>query len=212
MSEIAVKICGLREAAHARAAVEAGADLVGFAFAATRRYVAPSIVAEIARDLPSTVRKVGLFVNQPPDEIRSIVATCGLDYAQLCGDETPEFCRSLGVPVIKSLRVRGPEIERDVEAFVDSAAWCILDGFQPNAHGGTGTSFDWDLARDVAGRYRIVVAGGLNPTNVGDAIRIARPWGVDVSSGVETDGVKDVAKIAAFVAAARQAARDLGEA
>jgi len=153
--------------------------------------------------LPGSVQKVGLFVNENAATIRDIIRGCQLDYAQLCGDETPEFCRTLGVPVIKSLKVRGPGILDEVERYADLVAWCQLDGFQPDQHGGTGTSFDWELARPATRRFKVMVAGGLTPENVTRAIEVARPWGVDVSSGVETNGQKDPEKIAAFLMAAR---------
>lgn len=200
---IRVKICGLRDLESARVAAEAGADYVGFVFASTRRYVAPETVRAIVRELPSAVGKVGLFVNADAATVRQIVADCRLDYAQLCGDESPEYCQTLGVPAIKSLRVRGAGISDEVAAYAGEVAWCHLDSFVPNAYGGTGTAFDWRLAREVAARHLILLAGGLNPDNVGEAIRTASPWGVDVSSGVETNGVKDPAKIVAFIQAAR---------
>lgn len=198
-----VKICGLRDATSARAAVEAGADLVGFVFAPTRRYVDPAEVAKITRELPGSIKKVGLFVNENAETIQTIARTCGLDYVELCGDETPEFCGTLRIPVVKSLRVRGAEVVDEVARFAAVIEWCKLDSFQPNAYGGTGTTFDWDIAQAVAQRFCVMVAGGLTPENVSEAIGKAQPWGVDVSSGVETDGRKDVVKIAAFVAAAR---------
>ena len=207
---IKVKICGIRDLPAARSAVEAGADFVGFVFAPARRYVPPETVRAIVDDLPGAVQKVGLFVNEDPATVRRIVRSCLLDYAQLCGDESPDYCRELGVPAVKSLRVRGPEVAEEVERFAEHVAWCILDGFQPRAYGGTGTTFDWSLARGVAARCAVMVAGGLTSDNVGTAIDLAQPWGVDVSSGVETDGVKDLAKIAAFLTAAR-ARNGLGE-
>lgn len=200
---VQVKICGLRDLTNARAAVEAGADYVGFVFAPTRRYVAPEVVRSIVRELPDSVARVGLFVNEAPETIRQIASICDLDYVQLCGDEPPEFCRDLSIPVARSLRVRGPEVAKEVETYAAHVAWCNLDGYQPNAYGGTGTSFDWGLAGALSGRCPIMVAGGLGPENVSEAIRIARPWGVDVSSGVETDGQKDPEKIYAFVRAAK---------
>lgn len=205
---VQVKICGLRDLANARAAVEAGADYLGFVFAPTRRYVSPDVVRSIVGELPDTVARVGLFVNEAPETIRQVISTCALDYVQLCGDESPEFCRDLGVPVIRSLRVRGPEIATEVEAYAGRVAWCQLDGYQPQARGGTGTTFDWQLAAPLTGRCRIMLAGGLGPENVSEAIRIARPWGVDVSSGVETDGRKDPAKIYAFVRAAKASGQE----
>jgi phosphoribosylanthranilate isomerase len=199
-----VKICGLRDLANAQIAADAGADFVGFNFAPVRRYVSPDTAREIVRELPASVQKVGLFVNEDPATIRAIVRGCGLDYAQLCGDESPEFCRDLGVPAVKSLRVQGPEIAAEVARYADHVAWCILDGYRPNAYGGTGTTFDWSLARELAGQFPIMVAGGLTPENVAAAIELVAPWGVDVSSGVETDGVKDPVKIVAFLEAARR--------
>ena len=202
---IRAKICGLRDLESARVAVEAGADFVGFVFAPTRRYVSPDLAASIIRQLPGSVRKIGVFVNEEPETIRLIARTCCLDYVQLCGDESPDFCRELGVPAVKSLPARGPEVAEEVERYTGAVAWCILDGFQPNSHGGTGTAFDWEIARPIARRRLVMIAGGLTPENVAMAISVARPWGVDVSSGVETDGQKDAAKIAAFVAAVRHA-------
>jgi phosphoribosylanthranilate isomerase len=211
MSELKVKICGLRELDHARAAADAGADLVGFVFAPTRRYVAPDVVARIVAALPRSIQTVGLFVNEPAESVRSIVRECGLSFAQLCGEESAEYCRALGVPAIKSFRVRGPEVAIEVSQLAPHVAWSQLDGFQANAFGGTGTTFDWRVARSLVDRFPIMLAGGLSPSNVAEAIRVARPMGVDVSSGVETDGIKDIAKIAAFVEAARQATRDLAD-
>src|SRR5262249_48921139 len=168
-----VKICGLRDLASARVAIDAGADFVGFVFAPVRRYISPDTVAAIAGELPSSVRKVGLFVNEDPATIRAIVQSCGLDYAQLCGDESPEVCRDFGVRAVKSLRVQGPEIAAEVARYADHVAWCILDGYRPRAYGGTGTSFDWSVARELASEFKIMVAGGLTPENVAAAIELA---------------------------------------
>ena len=198
-----VKICGIRDVASARGAADAGADLIGFVFAPTRRQVPPELAAAIIRELPSSVGTVGVFVDEEPSRIRAIADACRLDYIQLCGDEPPELCEQLGRPVIKSLKVRGPDIIEEVARYAGVVAWCILEGFQPGAHGGTGASFDWRLARAVTERYTVMLAGGLTPENVEQAIQIARPWGVDVSSGVETNGQKDIRKIAAFISAAK---------
>ena len=206
-----IKICGLRETEHAQAAAEAGADLLGFVFAPTRRYIAPGVVAAIAGKLPRAIPLVGLFVDERPDFVRSTVEACSLAYAQLCGSESIEYCRALGVPFVRSFRVRGRDVVDEVERYAAFSAWCHLDAYVPSAYGGTGTSFDWTVARLVTTRHRAMVAGGLTPGNVGDAIRIAQPWGVDVSSGVETGGRKDVDKIVAFVSAARRAARALDQ-
>ncbi|MBI2939541.1 MAG: phosphoribosylanthranilate isomerase [Chloroflexi bacterium] len=205
--EIIVKICGIRTLEHALAAAEAGADLVGFVFAPSRRRISPEDALAICRELPRRVGRVGLFVvgeNESPSTVAEIVGRCALDFAQLCGDEPREVCSALPVPAFKSIRVVGlaslavlPEYRSHVTGFV-------LDGFAPGHYGGSGQTFDWSLARAAAAVDRILIAGGLTPENVGEAIVQARPWGVDVSSGVETDGQKDAAKIAAFVAAARR--------
>jgi phosphoribosylanthranilate isomerase len=210
MSALLVKIDGLRDLEHARVAVDAGADFVGFVFAPTRRYVAPEVVAAIVAALPASVQKVGVFVDESPESVRSIVRGCRLDFAQLCGDESVEYCQALGLPAMKSFRVRGPEVADDVAKYDGHVAWNILDSYQENSYGGTGTSFDWRLAHNLARRFPILLAGGLSPSNVAEAIRIGRPAGVDVSSGVETDGSKDAAKIIAFVDAARRAAERNG--
>ncbi|HLZ08497.1 MAG TPA: phosphoribosylanthranilate isomerase [Chloroflexota bacterium] len=210
MSALLVKIDGLRDLEHARVAVDAGADFVGFVFARTRRYVAPEVVAAIVAALPDSVKKVGVFVDEAADSVRSIVRDCRLDFAQLCGDESVEYCQALGVPSIKSFRVRGPEVANEVARFDGHVTWNILDGYQENSYGGTGIRFDWQLAQDLTRRFPIFLAGGLTESNVAEAIRIGRPAGVDVSSGVETDGTKDSAKITAFVAAARRAAEGNG--
>lgn len=207
MTTVKVKICGIRTVEHAVAAAEAGADFVGFVFAESRRRITPVEAATIARALPSHVARVGLFVNEAVETIRDVVATVGLDYVQLCGDEPPELCAALPTPVIKTFHVAGREALAKLPAYDGKVALYLLDGFQAGRYGGTGQTFDWAIAREAAQERPVMVAGGLNPENVAQAIAQARPWGVDVSSGVETDGVKDVVKIAAFVAAAKRATR-----
>ncbi len=206
---IRVKICGLRQVEHALAAAEAGANLIGFIFADARRRVTP----EDARRMVDAVRAahrtspaaVGIFVNSPAADVNRVARVAGLDYVQLSGDEPPGFEAELELPALRVLRVLR---EATAEAVLERArryraARFTLDAGHTQAYGGTGETLDWQLAAAVASSLPVILAGGLTPENVSQAIRVVRPWGVDVSSGVETDGVKDVAKIKAFVREAR---------
>jgi phosphoribosylanthranilate isomerase len=209
MRQTAIKICGLRDLAIARAALDAGADYLGFVLAPSRRRVSAEEVRSITRELPDSARTVGVFVNEPAATINKLVAECGLGYAQLSGDEPPEVVSAIRAPVLKAFRVGGAEptgLDRcrpDVVAFV-------LDGARDGAYGGTGRTCDWTLAAQIAARHPSFLAGGLTPENVGEAIAHVRPFGVDVSSGVESSehpGKKDIARIAAFIEAVRMADR-----
>ena len=152
---------------------------------------------------------MGVFVNQPVEEVRRIAVACGLDYVQLHGDESPDYCRSLGLPFIKAFRVAAKDGEEDIarrmEAYlaVYPEAIFLLDAHVEGIYGGTGRSWDWGRAARLALRHPVLAAGGLTPENVAGAVQAIYPWGVDVSSGVETDGMKDVAKIKAFIEAVR---------
>lgn len=201
-----VKICGLRTVAAARAAVEAGADFLGFVFAPSRRQVAPRLVQQLLADLPSgAYETVGVFVDAPPHLINAIAETCRLDWVQLCGQEPPDLCAQLRVPVIKSFRVAGPVDLETVARYMTVCRLVHLDTYRPGQAGGTGETFDWSLAVPVARRWPTMLAGGLDAANVARAIQLVQPYAVDVSSGVETAGEKDPAKIAAFIAAVRRA-------
>jgi phosphoribosylanthranilate isomerase len=202
-----VKICGLRTIEHALAAIDAGADMIGLNFAASRRQVSPeqaALIAEAVRATPHARRVsiIGLFVNETPEHMLAIARTCGLDALQLSGDEHSEIARRLpGIALLKSIRLDGALGEA---GWLDAAdVRLLVDAHVPGSYGGAGVLADWGRAAELARRRLIVLAGGLTPENVGAAIRQVHPWGVDVSSGVETNGVKDVAKIRAFVAAAR---------
>ena len=213
------KICGLREAEHAVAAADAGADFLGFNFVpGVRRQLTVERAKEIIAEYRSVKgrggpRLVGLFANQPLSEVNGIIRTCGLELAQLCGDETPEFWEAVESPVIRQIRVREEALREDtlarvsraVEQVAASGQTPLLDRHVSGALGGTGRSFDWSIAAEMARSHEIMLAGGLMPENVGEAIGTARPWAVDVSSGVETDGTKDPAKIAAFAESVRRA-------
>ena len=211
------KICGLRDPASARVAAESGASLLGFAFVeGVRRQLLPEqgqeIISECRRAHPDErASTVGLFANQSTEFVNEVVRLCSLDYVQLCGDEPPEIWERLDARVIRQVKVREdlPRAEavsqaiRQVSEALDAGQDAVLDKYQVGHLGGTGFSFDWAIARDIARDHRVVLAGGLNPENVADAIRQVRPWAVDVSTGVETDGVKDHVKIRAFAAAVR---------
>lgn len=216
-----VKICGMREPAHALVAAEAGTDLLGFVFVhGVRRQLEVEQARDIIDDFRSnttpdgTPRLVGLFANQPLREVNRIITECGLDAAQLCGDEPPDYWRQVDAQVVRQVRIDDSApyalavvtALRRVDEAVGNGCIPLLDKQEAGQLGGTGRTFDWSIAREVAARFDVLLAGGLSPGNVREAIAAVAPWGVDVSSGVETDGVKDPAKIAEFVRVSRGAA------
>jgi phosphoribosylanthranilate isomerase len=205
--EIKVKVCGITNAEDALAAVEAGADALGFIFyEKSPRYVVPAVAANIIAELPPLVTPVGVFVNEGLATVRSIMETCRLAMAQLHGDENVSYCRELARPAMKALRLkdRGSLLALAEYQGRGGVRGFVLDTFSELAYGGTGQITDWGLAADVAKSTPILLAGGLTPENVTEAIRIVRPYGVDVSSGVESaPGKKDHAKMRAFVDAVR---------
>jgi phosphoribosylanthranilate isomerase len=207
MGRTLVKICGLRDAEAARAALDVGADYVGFVFAPSRRRVSVEEARAIIRTLPVGAPTVGVFVNEPAERVNEVVAACGLACAQLSGDEPPEVVAAVRGPVLKALRVRGPETAAELERYRGGVSLFVLDAFAPGAYGGTGQTCDWSAAAESAARHPCLLAGGLTPENVGAAIAAVRPRGVDVSGGVEVGGRKDARRIAAFVEAVRRADR-----
>ncbi len=202
-----VKICGIRSLAAAQTAHESGADLIGFVFTTSRRQIDVASAASICKLVPGPA-KVGVFVNQPLDEVNAIAEQCQLDYIQLHGDEPAQYRRSLNRPLIRAVRVGPGFTPASLET--DTKDWLLLDSFAAGQQGGTGIAFDWQAARQLIGQpqQKFFVAGGLNAANVADAVLILRPDGVDVSGGVETDGMKDPEKIRQFIAAARTAERN----
>jgi phosphoribosylanthranilate isomerase len=203
---IRVKICGIRTEAEALMAAEAGADAIGMIFAPARRQIDEAQAKRIAAALPPFVAKVGVFVNEPLDHVRALVDTVRLDAVQLHGDETPEDCatvREWGVAVIRAIQVAGPLDAAALRTLPVHAL--LLDTYRPGVRGGTGETFDWSHAVPVARVMPVILSGGLRPEFVADGVKMVRPYGVDVSSGVETDGRKDAVKIQAFVLAARSA-------
>lgn len=205
MSRTRVKICGITREQDLDAATAAGADALGFVFyPPSPRFLAAERAAELLRRMPPFVSSVGLFVNPDPHVVRSTLATARLDLLQFQGDESPEFCEQFGHPYLKVARMRpGLDLVEFARAFA-SARGLLLDAYV-EGYGGAGQVFDWSLVPDKL-PLPIMLAGGLTAENVGGAIRQLRPWAVDVSSGVEkAKGIKDAAKIAAFIAAVKNA-------
>lgn len=202
---VRIKICGITNREDALHAAACGADALGFVFfAGSPRCVTTERARAISEALPPFVTRVGLFVNETPERIRAIVGECGLDAIQLHGDEPPEFCQELPLRVIKALRIKAAASLDGYEAFKVSAL--LLDAWAGGAYGGTGTAFNWELATGVARLRPVILAGGLTPANVAAAVRQVKPYGVDVSSGVESDpGKKDPEKVAQFIRMAREA-------
>jgi phosphoribosylanthranilate isomerase len=203
---VKVKICGITNVADALAATEVGADLVGLMFyEKSPRHIALPTAKEIARQLPPFIVKTGVFVNPPEDLVFRAIGECGLGLLQFHGDEPPEFCTQFGVMSMKAFRVRNAESLHALAAY-NTDAW-LLDTYSADKPGGTGGTFNWDLAVEAPKLGRpVFLAGGLTPENVAEGVRRVRPFGVDVSSGVESaPGKKDPAKVKAFVAAAKAA-------
>ena len=205
---VRVKICGIRDWEEARMVLDAGVDTLGFVFARSPRQIKPEAAREIITRLPPFTTTVGVFVNEPRYSLMEIAFFCRLDVLQLHGDEPPEYCHGLSQRLIKAVRVQNAASLKSLE-FYQEVQGVLLDAYVPGQAGGTGTTFNWELAQTVptAGKP-IILAGGLTPENVAAAIRLVRPYAVDVSSGVETGGRKDPARIAAFLAAVETAEED----
>jgi phosphoribosylanthranilate isomerase len=199
---VRVKICGIMDAAAAAVAAAAGADAIGIIFAPSRRRVTVDRAREIVAAVPPFVARVGVFVDEMRERILETVDAVGLDTVQLHGSEPPGFARTFALPVLKAIRVRDEGSLAALDDYVVAAY--LLDTFDPELLGGTGRTFDWSLAARAALRHRIILSGGLRPDNVLEALDRVRPYGVDVSSGVETSGAKDHAKIREFVHQVRE--------
>jgi phosphoribosylanthranilate isomerase len=196
---VKVKICGITRLEDALHAVQAGADALGFVFHdKSPRYLSPEKSASIIRELPPFVQVVGLFVNSDAEFVNRISDLCRIDIVQLHGDESPEYCDLIRRRVIKAFRVKDISSLDAVRNY--RIAGILLDAYSPHAFGGTGVSFNWEFAKKVAGFGPIILAGGLNPDNVREAVELVKPYAVDVSSGVEVSpGIKDPEKVDAFV-------------
>jgi phosphoribosylanthranilate isomerase len=199
-----VKICGITRPEDALGAARAGADAIGLVFyRKSPRHVEVDQARRIAMALPPFVTPVGLFVDAEPTEIEQVLARVRLGILQFHGDESAEFCAQFGVPWIKAIRMRpGRDLQANARDFA-SGCGLLLDAYRPGVPGGTGETFDWDqIPADLSGQ--IILAGGLTPENVTEAIRRVRPYAVDVSGGVEVrKGIKDSAKISAFMRGVR---------
>ncbi|MBX3050769.1 MAG: phosphoribosylanthranilate isomerase [Caldilineaceae bacterium] len=225
MDRIRVKICGITNFDDARVALESGADFLGFIlYPKSLRYIPPEKIREVRLAIddwmastrmvsPQSSRSpqfVGVFVNESAERVAEILPFAGLDYAQLHGDESPDFLQQLTGQAFKAIRPVDAEDAQDAAArfatdSLDSGPQLFIDAWDPNEYGGTGKKADWHLAAALAQTYpRLMLAGGLTPANVAQAIRTVRPWAVDVSSGVEAEpGRKDHAAVRAFISAAR---------
>ncbi len=214
-----VKICGIREEVHALTAAGAGADFFGLIFTPSARQVKPEeaerITAAVKREGYAT-RAVGVFVNRPADEVNEIARACRLDWVQLSGDEPWEYCLEIDRPVVKVVRIDRQLGPQETGALLTEGEKILkvrehlylLEAKVPGRYGGTGRLLDWGLAAQVAARFPVILAGGLTPENVTQAIRKVAPRGVDVSSGVEVGGVKHAARIRAFINSVRKADDD----
>jgi phosphoribosylanthranilate isomerase len=200
-----VKICGICDAEAARIAAAAGADMVGFHFCSSLRRITPEEARAIVEALDRRPRLVGVFIDQPEAEVEEVARFVGLDAVQLHGSEPPGFrCTR---PVLKALKVRDGRVP-DPEPWPDPL---LLDSWSPDQRGGTGQTWDWMAARELLARRKVILAGGLHPGNVGEVVRTYRPFGVDVSSGVEARArIKEPDRVRAFVQAVRNADVDQG--
>jgi phosphoribosylanthranilate isomerase len=204
-----VKVCGITRLEDAELAIELGAWALGFIrWRPSKRFVDPGVAAGIARHVRRKVETVGVFVNQPLDEIATAVDVLGLTHVQLHGDEGPSFCSAVaqrtGAKVIKAVRIGHAADLRDLERF--HTDFHLLDTAKAGSYGGTGTTWDWDLVRSRGAKIPALLSGGLTSENVAAGIAAVRPFGVDVASGVEASpGIKDPAKLEAFFAAAESA-------
>ncbi len=199
---VRVKICGISTVDAALAAAEAGADAIGLIFASGRRQVTIPQAREIVDALPPFVSSVGVFVDEERPQIEEVIGACRLDFVQLHGNESPEFCAKMPVPVVKAIRIADSSSLEHIRHYQVAAV--LLEAAVPGIAGGSGRTFDWELAAPVAPSVRIILSGGLTPENVQRAISLVRPFAVDVSSGVETDGRKDPEKIRAFIERVRE--------
>jgi len=200
-----IKICGLRDPDHVRVAADAGADAIGVVFyKPSPRYVTPDEAASVAAAVPPYVTAVGLFVNEPADSVKAILARVPLGLLQFQGEEAPEYCASFGVPFVRAVAMEpGTDLVELAHRFSRARA-LLLDAHVPGVPGGTGSTFDWSRIPPNL-PIPVILSGGLTAENVGQAVREVRPWAVDVSSGVERGrGVKDPGKIVEFIRSVRR--------
>ncbi len=215
-----VKICGLTSEVEAIAATEAGADLLGLVFAKSKRRVSlerARRIIEVVRKLEQQLMVVGVFVNMATSEVNNITRYCGIDMVQLSGDESWSYCQEIELPIIKVIHIKTDqkasqvlhEIHKGYKVGLKRKPLWLLDTRIGDIFGGTGRVFDWKLALEVSVRYPVIIAGGLSLQNITRLIKEVKPWGVDVSSGVESCGRKDIGKIRSFIAAVRRAEKEV---
>jgi phosphoribosylanthranilate isomerase len=202
-----IKVCGITELEDARAAVAAGADGLGFIFVAkSPRVVDPDMVRAITDELPPFVDSIGVFCDEEIKVVEEIVNYCRLTLVQLHGSESPEYCKNISCPVIKSFAMHGDSGSEKLAAYSEVVSGFLLDTYHEDLAGGTGKVFDWELIEQIQPPGPIILAGGLNPENVGAAIRQVKPFAVDVNSGVEYQpGRKDTDKLKSFADEVRKA-------
>lgn len=205
-----IKICGITRAEDAAHAANTGADFLGFIFVKnTPRYITPEAAAQISMKVTQP-KYVGVFMNDEADLINKISQTANLSYVQLHGDESPEFCERINLPVIKAFRIKPGMSEDDIISLLSPykrvAEYVLLDAWDANAAGGTGLRFDWNSAAKIHASFKMFLAGGINPQNADGAVRLVQPAGLDVSSGVEdSPGIKNHGKIKNLIEAVQKA-------
>ncbi|HDR4893390.1 phosphoribosylanthranilate isomerase [Bacillus cereus] len=202
-----VKICGITDVETAKSACEYGADALGFVFAESKRKITPKRAKEIIQELPANVLKIGVFVNESVEVIQKIADECGLTHVQLHGDEDNYQIRRLNILCIKSLGVTSESDMKNAQRY--ETDYILFDSPKEKFHGGNGKTFSWELLGHMPKelRKKTILAGGLNALNIEEAIRTVRPYMVDVSSGVETEGKKDVEKIKQFIIKAKECSK-----
>lgn len=205
-----IKICGVSDIESAIAVSQAGTDYLGMVFAPSRRQVTPEkalTIVEAVQQLDAHPQVVGVFVNKPAAEVNQIANYCQLDWVQLSGNESWDYCKEIEMPLIKVFHIAPDTNQAEVTADIRKGysvippeqLICLLDSTGNGTYGGTGTIFNWQVAKEVSEKFSVMIAGGLTPDNVGQLIKLTNPWGVDVSSGVETNGKKDISKIKSFI-------------
>jgi phosphoribosylanthranilate isomerase len=199
---VKIKVCGITNIDDALLALSLEVDMLGFVFAESRRRITAVNASKIIDALPPSILKVGVFVNEQEKRVRQILELCRLDILQFHGDESPEYTQNFREKIIKSFRIKDKDFLKDIPKYKTSAY--LLDAYSRKAYGGTGAVFNWDLAIKAKKFGPIILAGGLNPDNVVEAIKKVQPYGVDISSGVESyPGKKDKKKLEEFVKRAR---------
>lgn len=201
-----IKICGITNKEDALWAINLKVDALGFVFAESPRRVGPEIVKKIVRLLPPFISSVGVFVNEDKDRVKEIAKSCRLTALQFHGEESPSYCQGFAQKVIKAFRIKDKSVLEEITRYQGKVDGCLLDTYSPLTQGGTGTTFDWPVAKEIKKLgLPIILSGGLNAKNIRKAITTVRPYAVDVSSGVEKrPGKKDLRKLGDFVRTVRE--------